>query len=162
MIQHAQFYINFSNYTQYILMSLQMYNRLLNIRLFLLIFNYYPFFNTIYLCSLFKPVLISGPFVSNAIATGFSFLYLKASFNLATVSPWTLWSPWEKLSLATLIPASINYTNVGTSQQAGLIIIIIINTQLYKWSLLLSLYNLFLIGLFIIHNVQKNHIAFFL
>jgi len=80
-----------------------------------------------------RPVLISGPLVSSIMAHWRSLLLLKASLSLPTVSPWTLrlsthvhnfnvtvWSPWEKLSLATVIPLSSMPTRVSTSQQAGL------------------------------------------
>ena len=59
-----------------------------------------------------RPVLISGPLVSSAMARHglkpLSFLYFSAAFlQLSMVSPWYSWEPWLKFILAIFMPASI-------------------------------------------------------
>ena len=71
-----------------------------------------------------RPVRISGPLVSRAMATGTVILSLSPKFLTAwrtdaMVFPWYSYEPCEKLRRAMFIPVSTIFSNISTLAEAG-------------------------------------------
>ena len=111
------------------------------------------------------PVLISGPFVSNNMATGLLHFSLN-SLTLFILPKCSSWEPWEKLHLATFKPFLINSSNTLSLSVAGpnvqTILVFLISAFT---SCLFSFYNitmnLYLYKLKICKKMRSNFINFY-